>query len=92
MFALYQLKGKYKYYIIIDDESLFIKDVNLLDLCNRFFDSKLVYGNKCVDSLLINRPTFNKLKYVPNDEYDAQRIEYILDNLYLWRNNLSIFR
>ena len=92
MYALHELKNKYKYFIILDDEALFIKNVNVINLCNKYFENKLLYGNKCADSVSINKPTFNKLKISKDYQYDKKRMEYILDNLYLRWNNLSIFR
>lgn len=43
-YGVYELKDKYDYVIVIDSESLIIKNIDLLEVCNRFFDNKTLWG------------------------------------------------
>ncbi|WP_020003613.1 hypothetical protein [Brachyspira innocens] len=49
-YGLYQLKDKYEYIIVLDSESLLIKNINLLQICEKYFSNKVLYGNEIIKS------------------------------------------
>ncbi|WP_293651986.1 hypothetical protein [uncultured Campylobacter sp.] len=46
LYALYLIQQDYKYIIILDDESMIIKNINLMDMCDEFVSNRLLYGNQ----------------------------------------------
>lgn len=44
-YALMQLKHEYEYIITLDDDSIFIKNVNVYDICKEYYDNKILIGN-----------------------------------------------
>ena len=45
LYGLKQLQDKYEYVIVLDSETEFIKNVNVLDVCKDYFERKELYGN-----------------------------------------------
>ena len=44
--GLMQLEDKYEYTIVLDAESKFIKKANLYKICKKYFNDRVLYGNK----------------------------------------------
>ena len=44
LYGVYQLKDNYEYIIVCDSESLINKNINLLDICETFFNNKVLWG------------------------------------------------
>lgn len=87
-YALTQLKEKYEYIIVIDDESLFCRTVDLYDFCSSFFCQKILYGN-----LIENAPWdfFNAVTESCGKVFkkDAKKLR---SPLWLWYNQIPIYR
>jgi hypothetical protein len=90
------LKNKYEYFVIFDDETLFVKNIDLRKMCDEYFENKILYGNKTFSEISksINYTTFKQLIKSQYNTIQYNTIQYneLLDNLYLWWNNLSIFK
>ena len=84
-YGISQLKDRYNYIIILDDESKFIKNINLEKLCNNYFKNKILYGNNCSDPCNCASIVHSRLDAIfPNNNIDK--------NLYLWFNQLCIYK
>ncbi|MCR8696650.1 MULTISPECIES: hypothetical protein [Campylobacter] len=46
LYSLWLLQKDYEYIIILDDESVIIKNINLMKMCKEFQKNKLLYGNQ----------------------------------------------
>lgn len=89
LYALNELKDKYKYIIILDSESLFIKNINILNICKQYFSNKILYGNKtnneAIDYVNLVRNNCKRF-YIKNNNF------YKLNtDLYLWFNQPCIY-
>lgn len=87
-YALMQLKNRYKYIIVLDDDCIFSATVDLLDLCSDYFARKVLYGNILQDPPfnIINSVVENCKRFYPK----AQR-QKLNCPLYLWFNQVPIY-
>ena len=91
-YALSQLKDKYDYTIIIDSESEFIRDVDLQQICDEIFDHKQLFGNRL---FLFQKIQFENIKNQCRSRFpkrDIGRLPTEDKDLYLWFNNLPVYR
>ena len=89
-YGLQQLKDKYEYTIIIDCESVFIRELDIYNLCNIYFENKVLYGNKCVTEYM---QLVNSIKNRCKRFFINNAQSYKLDTeLYLWFNQLCIYK
>ena len=89
-YGLQQLKNKYEYTIIIDCESVFIRELDIYNLCDTFFENKILYGNKSSSEYieLVNSIKNRCKRFFINNEQS-----YKLDTeLYLWFNQPCIYK
>ena len=86
--AIQKLSGHYRFLITLEPESLFIKHVDLLNLCYRFFADGMLLGNQTV-----NNPDIKVIKDKSKCffEKSCSYINAIHDSLYLWMNNVCIY-
>ena len=49
-YGLLRLKKRYSYILTMDDETYFIKSVDLDLVCNKFFRKKVLYGNETFEA------------------------------------------
>ena len=88
-YALNILKEQYEYIIILDDENIFIKNIDIMYLCNSYFNNKVLYGNEVngdIDFIVRIQNTCKKF-------FQSNENKYKLDtNLYLWFNQLCIYK
>ena len=89
-FGLRQIQDKYEYIIILDSESLFIRQANVYDVCEEYFTSKILLGNEVLSEgkerteniknsckrFFIGHPDFEKLN----------------NPFYLWFNQPCIYK
>lgn len=87
-YAISQIYNKYSYVICIDDDALFIKNINLNEMCARFYDEKLLIGNSTVGGNdFISRIKDLSAKAVNNiGDYSVK------SDLYFWFNQPCIFK
>lgn len=88
-YALMQLKDKYEYIIVIDDESQLISNVDLLGLCENFFRNKILYGN------MVENAIWDFKTIVPNScsaFFDKTSRSKLSCPLYLWFNQIPIYK
>lgn len=45
-YGLSQIKEKYEYVIVLDAESVFIRTIDLKQVCETYWNRKILYGNK----------------------------------------------
>lgn len=82
------LKVDYQFIITIEPESIFIKEIDILQLCYKFYADKILLGNNT-----LNNPDINKIKTASKnffDQYLAQLGDFN-DSLYMWMNNMCIY-
>lgn len=79
----------YIYSIIIDSETEFCKNIDLLNVCEQFFKNKVLYGNYVTSSGrdLTEKIKFNCKKYF----YKYENFEKLNTDYYLWLNQLCIY-
>ncbi|MEI0799629.1 hypothetical protein R4Q14_15060, partial [Brachyspira intermedia] len=87
-YGINYLKDKYKYIIVLDSESLFIKNIDLLNMCDSYFNNKVLYGNT---------PNEEAIEYVDLVRNNCKRFFYDLKyklntHLYLWFNQPCIYK
>lgn len=82
-YGIYEIKDKYDYIIVLDAESLIIKNIDLLDVCETYFRNKILWGapQYTVEAVLTASKEFFKEK---------EKIDDL--GLYLWFNNLCIYK
>ena len=88
-YALMQLKDKYEYIIVLDDECLFTKTVDLQAICEQYFEEKVLYGN------LLENPPWDIMGGVAENckkFFGEENREKLACPLYLWFNQLPIYR
>lgn len=92
-YALKQLREKYDYLIVLDSEMEFIKNVDIKSICERFFDEKILYGNRVWEfqSILENEIKTNCQKYFKTNK-NYYKIAEREGDLYLWFNNMPIYK
>lgn len=88
-YALMQLKDRYEYIIVIDDECLFCKTVDLNEICTSFFERKILYGN------IVENAPWDFAHIVPDccrKFFDKETQKKLNCPIYLWFNQLPIYR
>lgn len=88
-YALMQLKDKCEYIIVIDDESLFCRAVDLYKICNSFFERRILYGN------IVENASWDFSHMVPNSckkFFDEETQKILTSPLYLWFNQIPIYK
>jgi hypothetical protein len=96
-YGVSKLKNKYEYIIVIDAEILFIKNVDLRKLCSKYFNDKMILGNKVFEAR-------KELDSLGKDRYkniqnsckrffkSAKNMALIDTELYLWFNQPCIYK
>ena len=83
-----ELKDIYEYILVIDSETVIIKNINVYELCQNFFSSKILLGNLY--------PPNNTLECIKDSckrffkTENAQKI--LISDLYLWFNQPCIYK
>ena len=85
-YALTVLQNQYDYIICLDSEARFIKHVDLLTLCETYFQEKKLLGST---ALLDTKPFTNKCLSHFCETLDCSVLN---QSLYLWFNNLPIYQ
>lgn len=81
--GLSQLKDKsYDYIIVVDAETLFVKEVDLAYLCNKYYKNKVLLGNQTSKDV-------SAIKRACKKFFKKQNIKN--DDLYLWGNQPCIY-
>jgi len=86
-FALLSLKDEYEYSLIVDSESEFCKNVDLLSLFNEFYAKKILYGNE-------TRGDASAIKNTSKKFFEEKFLNQSFENeeLYLWFNQPCIYK
>ncbi|MBX7545697.1 hypothetical protein, partial [Helicobacter turcicus] len=86
-FALLSLKDAYKYSLIVDSESEFIKSIDLLSLFDEFYAKKILYGNE-------TRSNPSDIQNASKKFFEKKFIKKKFENekLYLWFNQPCIYK
>lgn len=87
-YGLNKLKNKYEYIIVLDSESLFIRNINLKEICDDFWNKKVLYGNKVLPE---GFERVNPIKISCRNHFNIEK-EIKNDDLYLWFNQPCIYR
>lgn len=86
-YGLYKLQDLYEYIIIIDAETEIIKNVNVYEICKKFYKNKALYGNKTIrDFTKIHNESLAILK----DYMDTTKLENLKH--YFWFNQPCIYK
>lgn len=90
LWAIKQLKNKYDYLIVVDSESMFIKNVDVYKLCQNYFSEKILLGNKTYKEtqVTVNMVTQDCKKYFCN----SPNVDLLDTDLYLWFNQPCIYK
>ncbi len=88
LYGVYELKDRYDYIIVLDSESLIIKNIDLLEVCETFFSNKILWGVLQYHGKSDNMSKMTK--YASDFFEEKDRIKD--DGLDLWFNNLCIYK
>ena len=86
IYALNKLYQNYQYIIVLDSESLVIKNINLLKMCEEFYRNKVLYGNQA----LANTNGIVNACLEPFTQ--CENLKSIDKGLYLWFNQICIYK
>lgn len=86
-YALSCLKKLYQYIIVVDSESLIIKNIDLMKMCDEFYQNKILYGNETLAGIKLDRITNRALWHFKNHP----QLKNAKTNLYLWFNQICIY-
>lgn len=89
LWAIKDLYKSYQYLITIDSETLFIRNVDLLCVCNNFFKDKILLGNKILPQ---GKELTEKIKNRCKESFRSEFQEKIDSELYLWFNQPCIYK
>lgn len=92
-YALKKLQNKYDYYIILDAEIEFIKNINLYSLCEKIYKEKTLYGNTVWNFEHLGMERIRqkcKSYFLANPNIDSLIKEE--KDLYLWFSNLPVYK
>ena len=88
IYGLSQLKELYEYVLVVDSEISFIRDINIYDLCNKYFERKILLGNQATISKTASLiQDSNKIFFA-----NANNKELIDTQLYLWFNQPCFYK
>ena len=86
------MKDKYEYIIVLDSESLLIKNINLIEICEKYFSDKILYGNEIIKSDN-NHELLEKIKEHCKKYFISHPNNTKLNTeLYLWCNQPWIYK
>lgn len=88
LYGMLELLNKYQYYCCVDSEITFIKHVNIFNLCEKYYNKKLIYANR-------TRMMFHtKLPLQFYNEDDQRKIKKETNdlNFWSWFNNIPIYK
>lgn len=92
-YGLMQLKGKYKYIIILDDDCQFINSARINDICNDYFSDRILYGSFLEGP---NQTVINEIKCVLKkcSSYfkNCSNHNLVAYECTLWFNQLCIYK
>ena len=89
-YGLKQIQEKYPYIIVLDAESLFIRNVNLFAICEEYFTSKILLGNEVFPE---RKEAIEGVKNSCKRFFaDNKNVEKLNNPLYLWFNQPCIYK
>ena len=80
------LYKKYRYMICLDDDSVFVRNVDLFYLCTKFYADRILLGNQTDNS-----PIINDIIKQSCDVLNIDKRIQLISNLYLWFNQPCIY-
>lgn len=89
IWAIKSLEPLYDYIMTLDSESLFIRNVDLLQLCSNFFESKILLGNKILPE---GKLLTDKIKDECKVFFSSGMQQKLQSELYLWFNQPCIYK
>ena len=90
MYALHELKNEYTFIIVFDAESIFVKELDVLALCQRFHEEKILYGNKTIADPKWIYDSSKKMLEGYMDLSDSVNLR-LYTELYTWYNQPCIY-
>lgn len=93
LYGLQHLAPEYEFVIILDAETLFIKNnANLAQICVKYFEDKILLGNKATDKFCYIVQQECRKYYLKSSLTEIQNNKYFYSPLYLWYNQLCIYK
>lgn len=83
-YGLQRLQNKYKYIIVLDAETIVVKNINLMKMCRKFEKHKILYGNE----------NLANAEWIYSDSkkfFSLEEQDKIRNELYLWFNQPCIY-
>jgi hypothetical protein len=84
-YGLSMIKDKYEYVLMVDAETLIIKNIDLHKLCADFFDRQILWGNIPTNQIAKKIIESCRRHFDISEKFDNE-------DLYLWFNNPCIYR
>lgn len=85
-----QLKEKYDYIIVVDDDTLLTKKIDFNYFCNEFWSNKKLLGNRYFDHEIAPKVINSCMSFFSRENQDV--LKRITNGYYLWYNQLSIYK
>lgn len=85
IYALNKIYQNYQYIIMLDSESLIIKNIDLLKMCEEFYRNKVLYGNQALANPALVNGCLEPFTQCKN-------LKSINKELYLWFNQICIYK
>lgn len=89
LWGIKNLAANYEYIISIDSESCFIKKVDVYQLCQEFFQRKILLGNKVLSE---GKELTDKIKERCKVFFPGDCQHFLDSDLYLWFNQPCIYK
>ncbi len=90
IYGIKQLKNQYEYIIVLDAETEFVKNIDLLDICSNYFEKKELYGNLVYEE---GRERTEKIKAACKEYfYKYKNVKLLDSDFYLWFNQPCIYK
>lgn len=89
-YGLSIIADKYKYIIVLDDDTIFNRSVDLFQICREYFEKKILLGNVATDMEIIPKVKETCKAYF--EDHEKKIIEKETGNLYLWFNQPAIYK
>lgn len=87
LYGVNKLAPFYKYIIVVDSDMIISKSINLLDLCDSFFQNKILWGN-----LRYPKDEYFELIHSACSKYFDDKDKIDDNGLGLWFNNACIYK
>lgn len=87
LYGISYLKNDYDYIIVIDAESIIIKKIDLMQICDEFFNNKILWGMPISDNNNVVPKIFSDSR-----SFFDEKSKIKDDNLVFWFSNMCIYK